>query len=42
MDLREIRDELKCALREKYNATAKEKKRIMEILRNAVREIRGE
>jgi DNA-binding PadR family transcriptional regulator len=42
MELRELRDELKAALREKFNATAKEKKRIMEILRNAVREIRGE
>ncbi len=41
MKFRELRDELKAALHEKMDESAEEKKRIMEILKRAIQEIRG-
>jgi DNA-binding PadR family transcriptional regulator len=41
MEFREIRDELKAALFEKIDESSEEKKRVLGILRNAIKEIRG-
>ena len=41
MEFREIRDDLRAALREKIDATMEEKKRVFAILRRAIDEIRG-
>lgn len=39
-DFRDLRHELRAALREKFNASLEEKKRVFEILRKAIRDIR--
>ena len=41
MELHKLKDELRAALREKLSASAEEKERVLEILRKAIREIRG-
>jgi DNA-binding PadR family transcriptional regulator len=41
MEFRELRDDLRAALREKIDATMEEKKRVFAILRRAIDEIRG-
>jgi DNA-binding PadR family transcriptional regulator len=41
MEFRELRDELRAALHEKFDASLDERKRILTILRRAIEEIRG-
>lgn len=41
MEFQVIRDDMKAAIREKMSASAEEKKRVLDILRRAVDEIRG-
>lgn len=41
MEFHELKDELKTALREKLTASAEEKKRVLDVLRKAIQDIRG-
>jgi DNA-binding PadR family transcriptional regulator len=41
IEFRELRDELKAAIHEKLDSTLEEKKRILDVLRRAIDEIRG-